>query len=518
MKQLTSGMARNEKTKFFVFTAFIFISFAVLVYLFPYSGDDWAWGSQIGLNRLKVWFSAYNGRYFGNLLELALTRSELLNMIVTSAFLTSACLLPKAYSESKGLTPYIMGTALFLLMPKEVFVQSIAWTAGFSNYVPPIVLTMLYFVLIRNIFDEERPSYRPWAFAVSAVTGFASTLFMENVTLFVVAISALIIFYGFIRFKKLFPVHVIHFVSSIIGALVMFTNSAYLNIANGNDEYRETAAEGGILSTIGANSKEIFECFFSENITALVIFSVLCAVACFAYMKNTADRIKRLIVVSSLSVNVFALMLIFFKSRFVHWVLFLDSGKSSIITVAFFVMVAAAYFASAAVCVLLCVECNKAKFKILLLLVSIPVLIAPLAVVTPIGPRCFFPPYLMLMGVCVMLFVYLHKQLGWSADAVKGIGLSMLAVCLAGFVFAFSIYSAVHAYDVRRNDAVKKQVEAGNKNVIVCELPYNSYVWTGNPDKEPWSTRYKLFYDIDKDVTFEFVSREEFNEFVKNFE
>ena len=518
LNKLIKDARQKMSKKGVAFTAVLFIAFAVLVYLFPYSGDDWAWGSQIGLNRLNVWFSAYNGRYLGNLLELALTRSELLNMAVTAIFLVGACFLPKLYSESKSVTAYIMGAALFLIMPKEVFVQSVAWTAGFSNYVPPIVLTMLYFALIRNIFDENKPEYRPWALVLSAVTGFASTLFMENVTLFVVAISALVIFYVFIRFKKLMAVHAVHFVSSVIGAVVMFSNSAYRNIASGEDTYRETAAEGGIVATIGANSKEIFECFFSENITALVILSVLCAALYFVFARNTQDRLKKLIAASSTGINVLSLVLIYFKSRFVHWAFFIDSGKSTIITTLIFVLIAGVYFATASLCIFLCVECNKAKLKTLLLLISIPVLIAPLAVVTPIGPRCFFPPYLMLMGVCVMLFVYLQDKLKISREAEKGIAVSLISVCAASLVFVFSIYSTIHAYDVKRNESVRKQVEAGSKNVIICQLPYNSYVWTGNPDKEPWSTRYKLFYGIDKDVTFEFVSREEFNEFVKNFE
>lgn len=518
MNQLAQKKERNNKTKSIIFTVFIFSAFAALVYLFPYSGDDWAWGSQIGLDRLAVWFKAYNGRYFGNLLELALTRSELLNMVVTAAFLVGACLLPKLYSGSKDFSAYVMGTALFLLMPKEIFVQSIAWTAGFSNYVPPIVLTMLYFVIVRNIFEEEKPTYRPWVAVISAVAGFSSTLFMENVTLFVVAISALIVLYCFIRFKKVFLVHVVHFISSVIGALVMFTNSAYRNIANGKDEYRETAVEGGIVDTIVENSKEIFECFFSENITALVILSVLCAVLWLVSVKKSDDRVKKLVSTLLLSVNVLSLMIIYFKSRFVHWELFIDSGKTNLLTTIFFVFVAGVYFVTVSLCVFICIKCNKAKFAAMLLLISIPVLIAPLAVVTPIGPRCFFPPYLMLMGVCVLIFVYLKDEFKWNYETEKGVTASLLAVCLAGFIFAFSIYSTIHTYDVKRNEYVRKQVDAGITNVIVCQLPYNSYVWTGNPDKEPWGERYKLFYGIDEDVTFEFVSRGEFNEFVKNFE
>ncbi len=518
MNQLKSQTIRNKITKDVIFTAFIFIAFAVLVYLFPYSGDDWAWGTQIGLDRLAVWFKAYNGRYLGNLLELALTRSELLNMLVSSAFFTAACFLPRLYSGSKSFTAYLMGCVMFLLMPKDVFVQSIVWTAGFSNYIPPIVLTMLYFVFIKNIFDEKKPEYRPWIGVLSAVIGFSSTLFMENVTLFVVAISVLIIFYSYLRFKKLFVVHLMHLAGSVIGAVVMFTNAAYLNIAQGDDFYRETAADLGIVDTVLSNSMEIFRSFFSGNITALVIFSVLCAILCIVFVKGSADRIRKLIAVASFGVNVLSLMIIYFKSRFTHWELFYGYEKSSLITVLFFIMIAAVYFASGIVCVFICVECEKTRNKNLLLLISIPVLIAPLAVVSPIGPRCFFPPYMMLMGICVSLFVYIKDKLGWSPEVNKSIAVSLIAVCIASVTFLFSIYSSIHYFDVKRSEYAVKQAEERSKNVIVCNLPYPSYVWTGDPEVEPWSTRYKLFYGIDKDVTFEFISREEFKEFMKSYE
>lgn len=42
-----------------------FFLIAALCWLFPYTGDDWAWGSQIGIERLKSGFANYNGRYVG---------------------------------------------------------------------------------------------------------------------------------------------------------------------------------------------------------------------------------------------------------------------------------------------------------------------------------------------------------------------------------------------------------------------------------------------------------------------
>ena len=53
----------------------LFFVLCALCFLYPYTGDDWAWGSSIGIERLNTWFDNYSGRYFGNLIVLALTRS-----------------------------------------------------------------------------------------------------------------------------------------------------------------------------------------------------------------------------------------------------------------------------------------------------------------------------------------------------------------------------------------------------------------------------------------------------------
>ena len=78
----------KEKKMMWIRYAICFGVVAVLCYLFPYTGDDWAWGSQIGIDRLNQWFENYNGRYVGNLIVLVMTRSNLLKAVIMSVGLT----------------------------------------------------------------------------------------------------------------------------------------------------------------------------------------------------------------------------------------------------------------------------------------------------------------------------------------------------------------------------------------------------------------------------------------------
>ena len=98
---------KNKKE--FMFCGIFFLIAVCLVYLFPYSGDDWAWGSSLGIDRLNKWFDNYNGRYAGNLLVLALTRSNILKTIIIAIALTLFCILPKLYYKSNHISVLLFG-------------------------------------------------------------------------------------------------------------------------------------------------------------------------------------------------------------------------------------------------------------------------------------------------------------------------------------------------------------------------------------------------------------------------
>jgi len=303
LSMLKEKIVYNKSTQTALLSVALFVAFALLSYLFPYTGDDWGWGSQIGLDRLANRFADYNGRYAGNLLVLALTRSKTLSMLVMGVSFVGVCLLPARFASSGSLSAYAFGALLFLLLPREIFAQAVAWTSGFSNYVPPILLTMLYFVAVKNVFDENPPGYNRFLSVPVAVTGFASALFMENVTLFNIGASLLIIAGVYLRFKKVYLVHIVHFVSCVAGAVLMFSNSAYGLIAEKQDFYRTTVLERGFFATVTENLKELAERFFAENIVTVSVFSLLLGVLCVLSAKTIDDSRKKRFGFAALNVN-----------------------------------------------------------------------------------------------------------------------------------------------------------------------------------------------------------------------
>lgn len=501
-----------------VFTALLFAAFAVLVFLFPYSGDDWAWGSKIGMERLANGFDNYNGRYGGNLLVMALTRSKLLNILVTSFSLVSACLLPRIFSGSKKLLPYAFGTLLLLLVPRQIFVQTIVWTSGYSNYVPPILMTMLYFVLVKNIFEEEKPRYHWACTAFVGILGFVSALFMENVTLYNVAISAMLALYALIKHRRVYITHIVHFIGCVAGAILMFSNSAYGAIASGADGYRSTAFGEGIKATVIDHTKVVYQQFFDNNLPVLAIFTLLSIGLYFLFAHSCTNKKQTAMGMVFTLVHVFTFGIMLAKHEYPQWILFVAHPASNILTIFFFAMVGILYFGSAGCIILLCIADQGKKWKTLFLLISIPILVAPLVLVNPIGGRCFFPPFFMLISVSVVMLDYICNAAKLSAVFSRWSAICILAGCLAIFTAQAGMYATIHTYDVKRNNYVQKQLAAGYDTVKVCLLPDSAQVWCGNPNVSPWEERYKYYHNIDQNVVFEFVDHTAFDQWAVSFD
>lgn len=87
------------------------------------------WGSQEGLDLLKNGFQGYNGRYFGNIFALIITRSVLIKSLFMSGtillLLTVLTKFTKLSLDRKTTTNkkflLIFGLALLILIPTKLF-------------------------------------------------------------------------------------------------------------------------------------------------------------------------------------------------------------------------------------------------------------------------------------------------------------------------------------------------------------------------------------------------------------
>lgn len=472
----------------------MFFAYAFLAWLFPYTGDDWSWGSSIGMDRLNIFFADYNGRYAGNLLVLVLTRCKLLDAAVMAAAFSSVCYASYAYAKDQSNAALLLAAFLYLLMPKEMWAQAAVWTAGFTNYVPSALISAAFLISVREITDSELSDRKDtlkhgigWC-----VLGFVGALFVESVTVFHICLAVAVIAWTFLRFRKYRFAHLGFFLGSVIGTWIMFSNGAYDRIAQGEDYYRHTPV--GLRDTVYFavdQAGKIMDYILYHNTLFCVIVTALLLLLAIRRIRTGEKRWKILPAVF----HVCCLGLLFCKDT-VFSVITGRIPMKALFAGCIPVAIAVLYVFSILLMVLCFVEKGR-RFRMLLPLYCAVVSLAPLLVVDPIGPRCVFIGYLLMILFAVDLFGYTRKQI---LPQEKWLGRLIGLAAAAQLLFLVHIFYPIHYYDALRVDYLRAQAAEGKTQVQMCDLPNQEYVWDGTPAGESWINKYRLFYDLPEDL------------------
>lgn len=468
--------------------AAFFLTLTFFCYLFPYTGDDWAWGSSIGMERLELWFENYNGRYAGNLAVLVLTRCRVLK-----AFFEAGCLVGILYlivpKGKNQICLMLVGGLLFVCVPKLMLRQAIVWTAGFSNYVISILLVLIYVRYCYPLAEKtERKAPRAWAAVPLAVLAFVTALFVEHITTYILVLAIAVILYTLIKEREVYAAHVGYLAGAIAGAAAMFSNGAYRMIADNQDEYRTMAAESGLLDRIFTNyfsviGKELFVNNFVLNF--FLFFAVILVFVKQKHLYQSRTR-KVLAIISAvmigLAVNYSAV--VDALKIFAHWDELPDVCHGAV---------------TGLFCVGIILFClwgiaeKTLRTKAIFLIGSAACVTAPLMVVTPIGSRCFFAMYVFFTFFVLECMDQMETKL-WHCFVIGA------AILLAMANWA-RIYLPIYQADLERFAQVRQCVRQGEAAVEVTHYPHENYLWCSVPKTGSiWEERYKLFYDIPLEV------------------
>lgn len=477
-----SGGAKRRLVFYSIGFVFVFL----LSLLFPYSGDDWAWGSQIGLDRLASHFEAYNGRYVGNLIVLAMTRSNLLKALTMALFIIAMLYMIEKIIGNRT-APLIASVAL-LLMPTDMLRQSIVWTSGFANYATSIALTLVFVCYTARIYGKTAPKFAPAAFIPLFVLAFCGALIMEPMTIYNIILGIYIIIYCIVRFKKCYFAHFGFLAGAIAGAGMMFSNSSYHAIANGTDGYRTVSTSiGSLVSRAVENVLSITKDLF----LASVVLNIFLVIACVLLWITFKDKIKSKAQLAFGYISMVAVI------GFSVWSVASLIGAVSYPKI--FQMLNAAlsvvYYLAIGIFILVLPCKGIAKSKLLFWYVSVPATLAPLLIVTPIGSRCEFAAYVLM--TCLVADMYSLTKAASISRVQISVRRVLVGVTAFAMLFLFGVFGTVTFYNQRRVNKAREELESGAETITVENLPFGQYVWTPNPIKDTvWETRFKLFYEL----------------------
>lgn len=471
-----SSILKKENTIYIAFFVFLLL----LCFLFPYTNDDWTWGSSMGLNLLFSGFDNYNGRWVGNILAIILTRSTILKTIVMAAVLTGiVILICKIVNKKNFLLPFL-AIPLILGMKSGIWSQGFAWTSGFVNYSVSIFLILIYVYLNKNLFSKEKINFTYKSVIPLTFLGFSLSLIMENITIYNIILAISILIFTYTKQKKIFVSQICYLIGSIAGTILMFSNSAYLSIFNNTDSYRSVASNG-IFDTAFTN-------YFNVITNNLLFKNIILIIAISILILLIVKKIKHKTKVQS----IIALIIFLYPLYSLLTCIFPSWQPLLKYTIYFNGLVTFLYAISLLIFPIIFIKDKYKKNRLIFIILSIGLITGVLLFVSPVGFRNFFPTYILLVLYAICLFEEIEiKKI--NVNYIKR-GLSIFSVVLG--LYLLSIYAYVFKCDIERTNSVKEAVQNNNKIIYFEGLPYNDYVWLSSPLNEKIEYEIKYFYDI----------------------
>ncbi len=501
-----------NKQKLLNLTITIFILLYVIMLLFiPKNLDDWTWGSHIGIERLKDYFVGYNGRYLGNILVIILVRCPVIvTALIEGAIVGCIYLCLNKILDKKYLI--LIFLVLNVVMPKNMFTQTFGWISGFSNYIFSFLSIMIYILFLKKYYDDRK--VKILEISVWFVFGILSQLLVENSTIFFILAGIFTNLFYWFQNRMLNKHYFILFLSNIIGAIIMFQNSAYYNASVGSSKtYKDINMPLGspswFQSTWDKFTTQTLPYWFINNKYLMIVLGITAII----FVMATNIKYKKIF----LKFYVFATLFFMYKaySEDTSFYFEYDNSLSAIIYIVFCL--------SLVYCVIKGISNKKDRLLILTTLLAQPFLVFPLIISDPINARCFLSSYLMFALFIVEIIEYCikegtltfiqHKKLGQYYNWIVYAVIIFTVLCMVKDIRC-SIFLN-HAAN-EKAQYIESQIEAGKKQITVPFLPFsNIYTVNVSPCDEVWQQNFNNYYHYPLDITYEYISYPEWKETIQ---
>lgn len=472
----------------------------VIAYNFPLVGDDF-YGIDDYITSVRsfvewaVWhWENTNGRILGNTTVLLVMHSKFWRAFVRAFIIWIIMILVYQNSRFRSKAGYFLAYIYVLAIPAAIFSETYSWAFGFFNYVPPVVLILVYLLFVQKEFKERNVKWRGIQIIFAFLLGVCSQLFMENITIYVLVMSIGINIFQIRTFKKVSGITLFHTLGAVGGAVLMFSSPVYRAVAVGTDTYRETP-QGvmGLIQAARGNWYEISEYTIRGNILLLIMALLVCVWV--LYRNGVEKDRKSCILKNAISSILSGTTAYFFIVDLLGWGDKIESYTAFfLLDVLMFVL----FIVNVLATVILYVKDKELKNRSLFFLISAFVLVGPLLFVSPIGPRCFYASYIFTVLAFFNIVAYIIEQEHWSLKRILA-PVCVLTVC----VTAYYMYVFVNIGDVEkeRDAYIVERMQAGDTVIMVPEFPYSDYLH----DPHGWKIGLKFYYEKQEDIEFCFI-------------
>ena len=437
---------------------------------FPITGDDWfreALGAQLHspadlLREVAARWATVNGRILGNILAYAAGNRPLLRDIMRTLFTFALIVLLTRTVRLEGWQGLTTCAILVLALPREMFAQIYPWSAGFFNYVPPVVMLLVCLELVRPVLDGQPLEERPARTAALFLLGFGQQLFIENNTLYALCASLVLLVWYWLERRMWSPGLLAFFLGCVLGAAVLFASPSYRLISGEGGAYQ--SGLGGGLAGLLASAAEtlpllveylllghpvLLKCSFLPWVLNLSLLSLW-----LSQRKNSDKN-------TWLDWLIAGVLFLYLLTLYLGW--------STVATAGWWLVFAAGLWRWT--------PDRASRSWSLFFWLSAPVAAGPLLFVSPIGPRCLFLSYVLMLGtegvLCHVLKLY--RRSGLAAVLLTELAAVLLAILL--FASYFSIYLPLHQVEKERTQAIQQALDTGAQAVILPPYRHDGWLW-----------------------------------------
>lgn len=476
-------MPRKTNLVYYATAAILAGVLFALFHIFPLSGDDW-FREDLGASLHSVGdlvqaviqkWSTTNGRILGNALAYTAGSRPIVRDVMRTGFLLLIIILLTRMTQLKSAPGLLLCTALVLFLPRVMFRDIYPWAAGYFNYVPPVAFSLLAMYLIPQFWEGKPIGNSKIRSAALFLTAFAAQLFVENITLYMVASAAFLNVWQYVRYRKISAELLCELIGAIGGAVLLFASPSYQAIFLRGEAYQFSGTSGlqSILVSAQENCGTVFHSLLADCPVLYLSITMLLGISLFHAPKAvTADRVA------------FALLILCSAAFIIgDWSDYVTAG----ICLLWFLLTDVSIFR------LKKDSCKKALYFLPASLCAA----FPLLFVSPIGPRCLYISYVFLLVAALDLLSGLNLKL-------KCMNLVCSALCAAVIIFDWCIYYPLHQADLSRRRMIEDAMAQGMQSVTVPT--YQNGQWLRDPDSP--KMQYAYYYETPNDFTITFVPQE----------
>lgn len=465
---------------------------------FVTSGDDWYFSARDTDEGLVAAFQAachnaykhylsLNGRLLGNGSSRFFGTHDTLREIGRCAIILVIILQLFRASGLKKPLMYMITVMLTLALPADIYAQSYAWAAGFFNYVPPLMMILAFILRSQRMLDGERDG-AIWGIGMFAMA-LACQLFVENVTVGVCLLSGGVLLSYLIAKRKLSWSLTGFFLGAAVGCFIMFSAPGYANV--NQEGYRQVSATFEELMKVIKTNFASITMYLTERNWAIIAPLTVLSIALLVSAKGGLLRTLALSALMVCPVWFYANRQIMATLNYVQWVTELVFWVDALMNLVYLLGVLAA--------AVLGLRDPARRCRAVLCIAAVPAIFGPLVVVTPIGPRCMYIPYMLLVAILLIFAAELLERCPNGSRKMVAVPVALTMVCVLTVYLWTAVWNG-HCEQVRIQ-RIEDAMAAGETSVVLPSYPYPAYVHNGNGG----AVRYYYYYDQPCDLEFQYV-------------